>query len=148
MQQDYILLGCTFVPLQSSRPKKSCCTAGACCDLRDCYQGIKSSSMNFTVYSGWDWSYRTLDRAFALHDLGSIPPSLSESRASYWVYPAHTAEPGKLQCTLHNNCSCAVKFLRRRWVGEEPGAVNLMDWQRRRMTTKPWKRITGSFCDE
>ena len=35
---------------------------------------------------------------FALHatDLGSIPPSLSESPASYREYRARTAEPGKL----------------------------------------------------
>ena len=42
--------------------------------------------------------FSTAGRMFALQaaDLGSIPPSLSESPASYREYPVHTAEPGKL----------------------------------------------------
>ena len=45
-----------------------------------------------------DWSDSTAGRAFSLYaaDLGSIPPSLLESLASYREYPAHMAEPGKL----------------------------------------------------
>ena len=75
--------------------------------------GACSSKLMSNRMTVIQWYFNsTVGRAFALHKTnpGSIPPSLSESPASYREYPARTAEPDKLPM-VYSICQKTVTSL-------------------------------------